>query len=89
MGDGCVNKYKAFTGLTRDEYVLLHARQYNQQHKEIIADNKKHYYKKNKEIILENQKKKIQCDCGAIISKHSKAKHERSFIHLEYLKMLA
>ena len=102
-GEGCVNRFKAFTGLTKQEYkkqydaenkeiIAEYKKQYNQENKEIIAERTKRYNKqyhvKNKEIIAEKKSQKVQCDCGSIISKHSKACHERSFIHTEYLKML-
>ena len=32
---------------------------------------------------------KVECDCGKLFTKANKTQHERSFIHTEYLKMLA
>ena len=111
--DSCVNKHKAFTGLTRDEYKKLHYEQnkdeiaekkknYYNENKDEIAEKKKNYYNENKDkiqeyikhysienkaTIAEKRSQKIQCDCGLMFTKLHKSRHEKSFIHNEYIKM--
>ena len=84
-GDNCVNRQKAFTGLTEQEYF----KQRYVQNRAIVINRTKHYYAQNKEKIIETQNQKIMCDCGTLFSKRNKARHEKTFIHTEYLKMLA
>ena len=126
----CVNRQKAFTGLTVQEYqmqyraenkeilaemnkqyraenkeilaekhkqyraenkemLLEHKKQYYVENREVLIEKHKQYNTENREIILEKRKQKIECECGTVFSKSHKARHERSFIHTEYLKMLA
>ena len=49
----------------------------------LLRDKK--YREKHKEQISEKKKKKITCECGAIIRKQHKARHERSQKHQTYL----
>lgn len=51
--DTCVNKRKAFTGLTKDEYF----QQYRQEHKEEMRENNAEYYQKNREKLTEQYKR--------------------------------
>ena len=99
-GDNCVNKRKAFTGLTKQEYhANYHQQQYEENKEKILDRNKQYYednkermkqkYEENKQKILDRKKQRVQCDCGSVICNGDKAKHNRTFIHTEYLKMLA
>ena len=72
-GNGCTNMHKAYTGLTAQEYHV----QYDMQR-----------YEQNKETIAEYKKQKVMCDCGTLLTRSNTARHEKTFIHTEYLKML-
>ena len=69
-------------------------KQYREDHKERIKEVKKNYYKNNKEIINnrnnknyeKNSSQKYTCQCGIILTKKSKLRHERRKRHLEYLE---
>jgi hypothetical protein len=43
------------------------------------------YYEKNQKQILEKNKIKTTCECGSIYNKDTKARHEKSKKHINYL----
>lgn len=53
-----------------------------------IKEYIKSYYVKNKETINEKKKSKIICSCGSIINYNSKARHEKTKKHQDYLSSL-
>ena len=55
-------------------------KQYREANKETISDYMKQYNKVNKETISQKRAEKITCECGAVISKRNKARHERTHI---------
>ena len=60
----------------------------NRNQKQYYEDNKeklKTYREDNKEKIHEYKQIKMTCDCGAIIRKADKCKHERSKKHMKWL----
>ena len=60
-------------------------KKYREKNKDHISIRKKEYYKKNKDEIKEKRKQKYTCDCGSIIRKDSKAKHEKSLTHINFI----
>jgi hypothetical protein len=58
-----------------------------QKYKEQILQQKKEYSQKNKDKIKERKKEKYTCNCGSLLCKADKAKHERSQKHLSYINI--
>tara|TARA_R110000823_G_scaffold311322_1_gene436730 strand:+ start:42 stop:701 length:660 start_codon:yes stop_codon:yes gene_type:complete len=72
------------------ESLIEKTKEYRQSHKESIVeyrethkDSQKEYYELNKESINEKRNQKIDCECGAIISRGSKSKHIKTKKHLK------
>ena len=57
------------------------SKEYYEANKEKILEKKKEHYEANKEKISE----KYTCDCGSIIQKQEKSRHEKSKKHLKFL----
>tara|TARA_R110000803_G_scaffold21011_1_gene53388 strand:- start:5506 stop:6012 length:507 start_codon:yes stop_codon:yes gene_type:complete len=77
---------------TNKEYRLInkdgladYQKEYRLINKDELADYQKEYIRINKDKIAEYQKEKITCECGAIITKSVKARHERSAKHKNFL----
>lgn len=92
--DNCVNIN--IPGRTKKEYyeenkdeILIKRKEYYDENKDEIKERDKKYYEENKDKILikneERSKVKYTCKCGSIIRKDSKAKHEKTLIHLNYI----
>ena len=75
---------------------MKYNKEYNQSHQKEIqnyrVEHKEHkdaylkdYFILNREKIYENARKKIQCECGAIICKDSKSRHLKSRTHQIFL----
>jgi hypothetical protein len=69
------------------EYHKEYHKEYRENNKEKISEKKKEYYENNKERINEIRKGKYTCECGLTIRKDSKAKHEKSIKHLEFINL--
>jgi hypothetical protein len=67
----CINK--KIEGRTRKEY------------DDSRKDQRKIYREENKEKIKEYKQIKMTCECGAIVQKAEKCKHERTQKHLKWL----
>jgi hypothetical protein len=78
------------------EQKLEYSKEYYEENKEIIAEKMKQYHIDNKEKILKKKKqyrednkekllKKIQCECGSVHNKLSKAIHLKTNKHLKYI----
>ena len=63
-------------------------KKYYDENSEKIKKEKAEYYEKNKDTILEKKSKKFVCECGSNISRGSKARHNRSKKHQDYIKTL-
>ena len=74
----CVNK--KIPGRTRKEW--------REDNKDKITEDKKQYYEDNKDKILIRKKERITSDCGSCFRKIEKARHERSIKHQTYLKSI-
>lgn len=64
------------------EDLKLASKQYRKANKEVI----KQYRKANKEVIKTYRKQKITCVCGAVVCKHSFARHKRTKKHMDAIK---
>jgi len=76
----CVNKLKAYTGLTRAEYKKEYNAQYNQDNAEAIKAHKSQYRQDN----AEHFKARHTCECGGCYTQQNKGQHERTKKHLEW-----
>jgi hypothetical protein len=68
------------------EKIKEHKKEYYEATKEQIKEHKKEYYEDNKDKIKERQRQKITCECGSIISKREKSKHEKTIKHNNFIK---
>jgi len=85
-----LNSYKAFRN--NEENIIYkkeYYKEYNNNNKEINKIKNKIYRENNKEKITEyrnNSNEKITCDCGSIISKSNKLRHEKSKKHCQFIQ---
>ena len=77
----CVNKQKAYTGLSKPEYNKQHYR----LNKDKILEQNKEYYQNNKENIQLKRKKKITCECGSVVCRNVLARHKRTKKHINFI----
>lgn len=99
----CINRFAALQLVSRTCMSKHYAREYRNRNKLMIASqNKKYlssnkqkhseYLKKyseaNKEAIAARRSIKVECECGAILSKSNLPKHKRSQKHLKGISML-
>jgi hypothetical protein len=61
-------------------------KKYYEQNKQQISEKVKEYREKNREQISERKKEKYTCECGNIICKSHKARHERSQKHQLFIQ---
>ena len=61
--ENCINKQKAFTGLTEQEYNRQYCANYRFKNGAIIAEYMKSYHVENRAILSEKKKQRVQCDC--------------------------
>jgi len=64
-------------GRTNAEYWELHREELYAKHRE--------YYQENKDKIKERKRSKINCECGVIYCRDSKARHEKTINHKKYI----
>jgi hypothetical protein len=76
----CVNTYDGTFDMT--EYM----KKRHEANREVRLKKMKEYHEANREKILEKAKEKITCECGSIFRKSDKARHEKTKIHLNFLK---
>ena len=93
--NNCVNKFKAFTGLSSFDYM----KQYRKDNIDTISESKKQYYEKNKLKInerhqqyYEKNKSKlnqhIDCICGGKYTHQHKLEHEKTKKHQQFISNL-
>jgi len=58
---------------------------YREKNKEKLALHGKEYYEKNKDIISEKLKVKYTCECGSKLVKSSKANHQKTKKHQDFI----
>ena len=67
-------------------------RVYQKQYKKNNADKQKEYKKQynidNNDKIKEKSKEKYTCECGSILTKKTKARHEKTKKHINFLNIL-
>ena len=68
------------------EQIVEKKKENYQKNKEQILEKAKENYQKNKEKIAEQKKQKYTCECGSVICKGDKAKHEKTAKHLSMLQ---
>jgi len=69
------------------EYREKNKEKLSKQHKEYYDNNKEKLSKQKKEYFEKKIKEKIQCDCGCIISKYNKLRHEKTVKHLSKINL--
>ncbi len=83
--DLCNEKSKIYYYNNKD-YFEKKRKEYYETHKEELKIKKQLYIEKNKDKIKEKNLEKILCECGSIITKKSKSRHEKTEKHLNHLK---
>jgi len=89
----CLNK--VIPDRTNKEYREQNKERIKEQKKEYLQKNREHnkekckkYYQKNKEEITEQKKENITCECGCIIRKSDLARHKKTNKHITLLENL-
>jgi len=96
----CVNKNIA--GRTRKEWIednKEYFKEYYQENKEKLNEKKKEYREKNRDKITQQRKEhyeinkdkineKIQCECGATVSRHCLSRHKKTKKHEKLLAII-
>ena len=70
---------------THKEYFKNKNKEYSETHKEENSERYKKYYENNIEKINEINRKKVECECGCIITNKSLLRHKKSPKHLELI----
>jgi hypothetical protein len=94
QGGNVLNACMAFRTEEEDkEYYKEYSKERYTQNKDKILEKKKQYRIKNREKILEKNKQyriknreKYTCICGSTLTKHSKARHEKTLKHINFLQ---
>lgn len=89
VGESCVNRQKAYTGLTRAEYNKQYNVQYRVENEEYKKQYDFQYYRENKDKIAQWQKQKHNCECGGNYTSAGKAQHIKRIKHQTYLRQTA
>ena len=89
----CVNKQKAWTGLSKKEYLQKYhsnnrhkVKAYREKHREELNRYDREHYPERREKVLAKKREKFLCECGKTISVGFKAKHVRNQTHLNLIK---
>ncbi len=61
---------------------LENKKKYYKENSEEILQHKQEYYKENQQKLKEKKSKKVECECGDVISYNHMARHRRSKKHL-------
>ena len=72
------------TGLTKSDY----DKQYQEQNRDEIRDERKQRYEKNKDEINKKRRQKITCECGCVVNKSSLSNHCKSKNHNRLMEKL-
>jgi hypothetical protein len=83
-----MDKYYKEYNETNKEKISIQKKEYREKNKEKISFQKKEYNERNKETIVLKNKEKIQCECGAIISRGSKSAHKKTKKHLSKINII-
>ena len=60
------------------EVIIEYMKEYREANKEVILEKRKEYREANKEVISKKRKEKYTCECGSILRKDNKKRHERN-----------
>jgi len=63
-------------------------KKYNEQNKAYLVEYRKKYKEENKERLAARKAEKVTCGCGSVVRRDSRARHERSAKHEQYLNNL-
>ena len=80
-----VDKIKEANAKYRSENVN-NIKEYRLNNNEKFKEANDKYRSNNSEKIKENRSQKIQCDCGSVVVKNQKSRHEKSQKHMKYIK---
>ena len=58
---------------------------WREENKDEISEKRKEYYEKNKDKFKEKRKEKYTCECGSIIIKSEKLRHEKTKKHHNFI----
>ena len=61
-------------------------KKWNEKNKEYVKQRNKKYREINKEVIAEKVKIKINCECGATVTKSNIQRHKKSKKHLKFIE---
>lgn len=64
------------------EYLLQYNKKYREKNKDEVKEYYKQYYIDNKDKL----KKKVTCNCGAIVSKYHLSRHKKTKKHIDLMK---
>ena len=70
------------------EDIYKYRKQWYQDNKEDIDKYRKQYYEDNKNRIKARNTQKIECECGAVVSRGNIAAHRKSQKHKKYIESL-
>jgi len=76
-----MNSNSCGTVLTGPEYKKQHNKQYNEQHRDEICEQKKQYYEQHRDEIKEKKRQKVTCECGCDVTKYNLSRHRKSPKH--------
>ena len=60
----------------------------DEENRKKILEERKKFYQENKDKIRKKQKEKFECECGGRFTTSSKARHQRTKKHQEYLSTI-
>jgi hypothetical protein len=98
-----VGEYQKWYNAQNKEYIAARQKKYAEDHKNQLQTQYKVYYQqncveikaarreyasKNMDKIKARNRREIMCDCGAVIQHGYKKRHDQSFIHQEFIKMI-
>jgi hypothetical protein len=85
-----IKAYQRDYRITKKETIAVQKKIYDKDYQannsEAIKAKRKEFYEKNKDNILNKQSEKITCSCGAVVSKGSKSRHEKTKIHIAFIQ---
>ena len=79
--------YNKQYNINNKEKISIQCKQYYSANKEQIKECIKQYRTINKEKIRERRTQKYKCECGSIVLKDAKARHERTNKHSNHIRV--
>ena len=81
-------KYQKEYSSKNKEYLKEYQKEYHKNNKEINNEKKREKYQLNKDEINAKASVRITCECGCIIRRSDKARHELSMKHARFMEQL-